>query len=105
VKHRPPLIDIVCCNCQEDILASEAEGGSWEIKIRVKTDGKWRTVTEWQDDSCAPNSKCRAEGYVETFALSPSVGHGRIRGRQRGLDERQIRALVKALRGCGRSTL
>ena len=73
MKHRPPLIDIVCFDCQT-ILAREQSNGNWDVKVLV--DG--RVVDKWPELlwTCW---YCEKAGFLDTVDMVSAGKHGRIR--------------------------
>jgi hypothetical protein len=91
MKHRPPLIDIVCHGCQAVLAREERENGERKGRAeRRPPDAEPRPWTvKVLDDAGNISDKwpehvwrcwyCDAEGFVNAFDIIFTEGHGRKR--------------------------
>lgn len=91
MKHRPPLVDIVCHDCQTVLAREEREPGErkgwaerrpadagprpWTVKV---LDEVGNVSDKWPEQvRCC--WFCDAKGYVNAFDMAFATGHGRVR--------------------------
>jgi leucyl-tRNA synthetase len=91
VKHRPPLVDIVCHGCQTVLAREERENGErrgraerrpanaeprlWTVKV---LDEAGNITDQWPDKAWRCWN-CDTMGYVNAFDVAFAKEHGRVR--------------------------